>query len=129
MNRVVHFEIPADDMDRAKKFYSSVFGWAIQDYPMPDGTKLTGITTAPVDEKTHMPKDRGAINGSMLQKTKDVFAPLVSIWVDSVDEYIKKIESAGCKVVKPKTEFVGMGFYAYVTDTEGNVMGLFESVK
>ncbi|MHB8652025.1 MAG: VOC family protein [Minisyncoccota bacterium] len=129
MNKVVHFEIPADDMDRAKKFYGSVFGWGLQDYPMPDGMKYTGITTTPADEKTHLPTEPGAINGGMMERTKDVPAPVIAISVDSVDEYIEKIEAAGCKVVMPKKEIVGMGFYAYVTDTEGNVIGLWQALK
>lgn len=129
MNKVIHFEIPADDIDRAKKFYGSVFGWGLEDYPMPDGMKYTGLTTVSADEKTHLPTEPGAINGGMMERTKDVSAPVIAISVDSVDEYVKKIEAAGCRVVTPKKEIMGMGFYAYVTDTEGNVIGLWQDLK
>ena len=66
MDKVVHFEIPVDDMARAKNFYSSIFGWELQDMSMPGGMMYTMARTAPVDETTHMPKEPGAINGSMM---------------------------------------------------------------
>jgi uncharacterized protein len=128
MNGVVHFEIPADDMERARKFYS-LFGWDLQDYPMPDGSKYIGVRTVPVDEATHMPKEAGAINGGMMQRSEKVKAPVFAINVSSVDDYVSKVEAAGGKVVMPKTEMGGMGYYAYVMDTESNVIGLWESIK
>lgn len=129
MDKVVHFEIPFDDLDRAKKFYSSIFGWEIQDWPMPGGVTYTGVRTVPVDEKTYMPKEPGAINGGMTKRTQDVSAPIITIHVSSIDEYIKKIESAGGKAVMPKGEVPDMGFYSYFIDSEGNVIGLWESLK
>lgn len=129
MDKVVHFEIPADDLGRAKKFYSSIFGWELEDYPMPGGMKYTGIRTVAVDEKTRMPKEPGAINGGLMERSNAVRSPVLAINVSSVDEYIKKIEGAGGKVVSPKVEIGGMGFYAYVADTEGNIIGLWENKK
>jgi hypothetical protein len=129
MDKVVHFEIPVDDLARAKKFYSSIFGWELQDYQFAEGMTYTGVRTVPVDEKTYMPKEPGAINGGMMQRSKEVSAPIITIHVSSIDEYIKKIESAGGKAVMPKGEVPDMGFYAYVNDSEGNVIGLWESLK
>ncbi len=129
MDKVVHFEIPADDLGRAKKFYSSIFGWELEDYPMPGGMKYTGIRTVAVDEKTRMPKEPGAINGGLMERSKAVNSPVFAINVNSVDEYIKKIEGAGGKTISTKVEISGMGFYAYVADTEGNVIGLWEDKK
>lgn len=128
MDKVVHFEIPVDDLARAKKFYS-IFGWGLQDMSMPDGMNYTMVRTTPVDEKTHMPKEVGAINGGMMMRSKDVRAPVFAINVSSVDVYIKKVGAAGGKVVTPKMEVGGMGYYAYVSDTEGNVLGLWEDIK
>lgn len=128
MNGVVHFEIPVDDLERARAFYA-IFGWDLQDYPMPDGSKYIGMRTVPVDEKTRMPKEVGAINGGMMLRTKQVQSPVFAINVASIDAMVKKIENAGGSVVKPKVDVMGMGFYAYVKDTEGNVVGLWEDAK
>ncbi len=129
MNKVVHFEIPVDDLARAKKFYSSIFGWEITDWPMPGGVTYTGVRTVSVDEKTFIPKEPGAINGGMTQRSKQVPTPIITISVSSIDEYVKKIEAAGGKEVMPKGEVPDMGFYAYVLDSEGNVIGLWEHLK
>jgi len=129
MDKVVHFEIPVDDLERAKKFYGAIFGWGIQDWPMPGGIVYTGIRTVPVDEETYMPKEPGAINGGMTKRSKEVPAPVITINVGSIDEYIKKIEAAGGKAVMPKGEVPDMGYYAYFLDTEGNVIGLWESIQ
>ena len=56
-------------------------------------------------------------------------SPIIAMEVSSVDEYIKKVEGMGGKVVMPKTEISGMGYYAYVTDSENNVIGLWENMK
>lgn len=129
MDPVVHFELPAADLARARKFYGSVFGWNLQEWPMPDGSMYVGIHTTPIDEKTRAPLKPGAINGGMMLKTKEVTSPIIAMQVDSVDERIVQVKKAGGKVVKPKTDILGMGFYAYVQDTEGNVIGLWEDLK
>ncbi len=128
MDKVVHFEIPADDMARAKQFYSSIFGWEVTDMPMPSGMIYTIARTVAVDEK-QMPKESGAINGAIMQRSDAVQAPVLAINVSSVDDYVKKVEAAGGKVVMPKMEVGGMGYYAYVTDTESNVIGLWQDIK
>ena len=128
MKKVVHFEIPADDLERAKKFYS-IFGWQMQDWPMPDGSVYVGARTVETDETTYQPKEPGAINGGIVLRDQYTKTPNVAINVPSVDEYIEKVKEAGGNVVKPKQSIDGMGFYAYVSDTEGNLLGLWEDVK
>lgn len=126
-DKVVHFEIPADDMNRAKDFYGSVFGWDIKDWgPMPDGSAYLGARTVEVDEEKHVPKEAGAINGGIIPRSTSAPTPVLAMHVASIDEAIKKIEAKGGKVVKPKWDIMGSGFYAYVTDSEGNVIGLWE---
>ena len=129
MDKVVHFEIPFDDEARAKNFYRSIFGWDLQDMPMPGGMNYVGATTTAADPTTHMPKDPGSINGGLMPRSDMAKAPIIAMEVSSVDEYIKKIEAMGGKVMMPKTEIGGMGYYAYVTDTENNVIGLWEHMK
>ena len=123
MDKIVHFEIPVDDMDRAKKFYS-IFGWQMDDIP---GMDYVGIRTVDVDEK-QQPVEKGAINGGMMKRTDAVKAPIVAINIDSIDNYVEKIVEAGGKIVTPKIKIGEIGYYSYITDTEGNVIGLWEEI-
>lgn len=129
MDPIVHFELPVENMDRAKKFYGEIFGWKLQDWPMPDGSVYVGVHTTPIDEKTRMPLKPGAINGGMMMKSKNVQAPVFAINVSSIDESVKKMETQGGTVTMPKVEIGGMGYYAYVKDSEGNTIGLWEDLK
>ncbi|CCB90202.1 glyoxalase/bleomycin resistance protein/dioxygenase [Simkania negevensis Z] len=124
MNQVVHFEIPVDDMEAAKEFYS-IFGWDLIDMPE---MGYIGVRTTAVDEN-RMPKEPGAINGGMMKRTDDVKAPVIAIQVDSVDTFIKKVIANGGKLIMPKVEIPNMGYYAYIADPQGNVLGLWESMR
>jgi len=125
MRKVVHFEIPADHLERATLFYSSVFGWELADMPEMD---YTVVKTTPVDEQTQLPSEPGAINGGMYRRSADApSAPVLVIDVNSVDDSLKEIEAAGGRVLRPRTEIPGMGAFAYFTDPEGNALGLWEN--
>jgi predicted enzyme related to lactoylglutathione lyase len=126
MDKVVHFEIPADDLERAKGFYGSIFGWNLNDVDMGGGATYTTVTTVPVDEQM-MPKEPGAINGGMMTRSADTPTPVVTIGVDAIDDALKQVEASGGSVVQPRTEIPGMGAYAYFKDTEGNTLGLWEN--
>ncbi|MBI4415048.1 MAG: VOC family protein [Candidatus Kerfeldbacteria bacterium] len=121
MNKVVHFEIPADDVERASAFYTNVFGWGMQS--MPD-MGYTLIRTVDVDEKTQMPKEAGAINGGMFKRTAELPVPVITIGVDDVDAALKKVDAKGGAILRGKMPVGDMGFVAYFKDTEGNVVGL-----
>ncbi len=125
MDKVVHFEIPTDDLSRAKEFYASTFGWQLQ--TMGDLDYTLAMTTS-VDEKTQMPTEPGGINGGMMKRSTDTPSPVLTIGVDAIDDSLKKIESAGGSVVQARTEIPDMGAFAYFKDPEGNVMGLWENV-
>ncbi|HEY4517606.1 MAG TPA: VOC family protein [Candidatus Paceibacterota bacterium] len=122
MDKVVHFELPADDLLRAKKFYTDVFGWEMQDFPE---MKYIVARSVAVDEK-QMPKEQGAINGGLVERGDTIPVPTIFMKVESIEETIKKIEGAGGSVVLPKTAIAGMGSYARIRDTEGNIVGLWE---
>jgi predicted enzyme related to lactoylglutathione lyase len=122
MDKVVHFEIPFENKDRAMKFYSNAFGWRLTDVPE---MNYVMAGTVDVDDK-HMPKEPGAINGGLFQRPKDAPNPTIYVGVKSVDDAISKVKSAGGKVVTPRTPIPGMGAYARIADPEGNVIGLFE---
>ena len=128
MDPIVHFEIPADSIERAQKFYSGVFGWNIKKFDMPKGPPYFVVHTTEVDKK-QMPKKPGAINGGMMKRSQKGEGPTLVIDVKSIDTYLKKIEKARGRLVVPKFPIGDMGFYARIADTEGNIIGLWESAK
>ena len=125
MDKVVHFEIPVDDVDRARGFYGAVFEWGLQ--PMEEYDYTLALTT-PIDEKTQVPTEPGAINGGLQPRTAETPTPRIVIQVDSIDESLKKVEAEGGNIVSPRAEMPGMGAYAYFKDTEGNLLGLWETL-
>jgi predicted enzyme related to lactoylglutathione lyase len=127
MAKVVHFEIPVDDLERAKTFYGSVFGWQLQTMAMPQGGEYTIAMTTPVDEQTQMPTEAGAINGGMMQRDETTSAPVVTLDVENIDDALRDVEASGGTTVTPRTEIPGMGAFGYFKDPEGNVMGLWET--
>lgn len=124
-DKVVHFEIPYDDGDRARTFYGDTFGWQLM--PMPD-LGYTLVTTGPTDPEKGA-TEPGFINGGMFERTADFpgKAPNIVIDVTSIDEALRKVEEAGGTVVRDRTQVGEMGFTAYFTDTEGNLVGLWEN--
>jgi predicted enzyme related to lactoylglutathione lyase len=124
MDKVVHFEIPVDDADRARAFYGAAFDWGLQSM---EGYDYTLALTTPIDEKTQVPTEPGAINGGLAPRTAEIPAPRIVIQVDSIDESLRKIEAEGGTTVAPRAEMPGMGAYAYFNDTEGNLLGLWET--
>jgi predicted enzyme related to lactoylglutathione lyase len=123
VNQVVHFEIPFENKDRAMGFYTRCFGWQLTDMPQMNYVMATTTATGP----DFRPTEPGAINGGLFQRPKEAPGPVVYVGVASVDEAIKTVVAAGGKVVTPKTAIPDMGAYGRVTDTEGNVIGLFET--
>lgn len=121
--RVVHFEVPADDQDRARNFYSSAFGWKLN--PMPEMDYTTVVTTS-TDEQG-MPSEPGAINGGLFGRYGELTNPVITVDVDDIDATLEKIGTLGGTTVTPKQEIPDMGFYAYFRDSEGNLMGLWQN--
>jgi predicted enzyme related to lactoylglutathione lyase len=128
MDGVVHFEIPADDLGRAKEFYGSVFDWQLQDVDMGGGQTYTTVMTVPIDDN-QMPTEPGAINGGMMTRSAATPSPVITVGVASIDDALKRVEAAGGGVVTPKTDIPGMGAFAYFKDSEGNVLGVWESAQ
>ena len=127
MRKVVHFEIPADDLDRAKNFYGSVFGWDLQTMPMEVG-EYTSVKTTDVDDQTQLPTEPGAINGGMfVRDEQSPTSPVITVDVDGIDDALKQIEAEGGSTITPRTAIPGMGAFAYFKDPEGNVLGLWET--
>jgi predicted enzyme related to lactoylglutathione lyase len=124
MGGVVHFEIPVDDLDAAGRFYGEVFGWKLE--PFGDAGYVLATTTPTGPDGR--PTEPGAINGALMQREPDAPAPVPVIGVDSVEDALGRAEAAGGTVVRPKSEIPNMGWYAYVRDPEGTVIGLWEAM-
>jgi predicted enzyme related to lactoylglutathione lyase len=121
--RVVHFEIPFDDGDRAQRFYKDAFGWQLQSMP---GMGYVLVTSGPTGDRG--PTEPGFINGGMFSRTvAPAPGPLVVVDVDSIDDALQRIGELGGTTVLGKQPVGTMGFSAYAADTEGNVVGLWES--
>ncbi len=125
MNRVVHFEIQADNVERAVKFYKDVFGWSFEQW---EKNPYWMIMTAPKESK------EPGINGGLLPRPAKVPAGgaganafVCTVQVDNFDETAKKILAGGGVVAMPKYAFPGMAWQGYFLDTEGNTFGLHQT--
>ena len=127
MPTIVHFEIPADDVERAKKFYSDLFGWKMEKWPGADGKDPSSNTEYWIVSTTDDKGNKAAIDGGMM-KRQDQHQQITNfIDVNSVDEYSSKIEKLGGKVVVTKMAVPGMGYFAVCHDTENNSFGIWET--
>jgi predicted enzyme related to lactoylglutathione lyase len=117
MPRVVHFEIHADQPERAATFYNDVFGWQISKWEGSEDYWL--IKTGEEDEP--------GINGGLMKRQHPSASTINSIDVPSVDDFVAKITHNGGTVVMPKMPIPGVGYLAYCQDTEGNTFGVFQT--
>jgi predicted enzyme related to lactoylglutathione lyase len=123
--RVVHFEIPFQDGDRAQRFYKDAFDWQLQSMP---GMGYVLVSTGPSGDSG--PTEPGFINGGMLSRSASPSSgPLVVVEVDGIDDALRRIGEIGGETVVGKQPVGDMGFSAYVKDTEGNVVGLWEAAR
>jgi uncharacterized protein len=124
MPTIVHFEIPSDNVERSKKFYSDLFGWNIEKVPaekLPEGVEYWGITT-----RDH--EGNNAVNGGMMKRAMPEQQGITNyIDVKSVEEFSAKVEKLGGKVKMPKMAVPDMGYLAVCSDTENNTFGLWQS--
>jgi predicted enzyme related to lactoylglutathione lyase len=111
MSSIVHFEIPAEDLQRAKTFYSKLFGWKIES----------------VQGMDYMLIDTYGMGGGMMKRMHPGQQITDYIGVPSVDEYSAKVEKLGGKIIVPKTAIPGMGYFVICMDTENNTFGIFET--
>jgi predicted enzyme related to lactoylglutathione lyase len=122
---IVHFEIPANNVEKLMKFYQQLFDWKF--------TKMQGpmeywtIQTVPVDEKGN--PTRPGTNGGMYKKQTPENKPTDYISVENIDTYIQKIKTLGGKITQPKQEIPGIGWFAIGLDPEGNQIALFQPTQ
>ena len=122
--RVVHFEVPYDDADRARAFYADVFGWSIQ--PVPE-FEYNFVQTGPHGDDG-MPSENGYIGGGMFQRQEPVGLPVITIDVEDMTKALESVASHGGAAVGEPQQVGDMGIAAYFTDSEGNLMGLWQSL-
>ena len=125
-NRIVHFEIHADDLARARDFYGKVFGWQFEEWK--GGEKeYWMVMTAPKDSKEL------GINGGLLkrpdgckliEKDQAVTGFACTVLVEDIDATIKKLEEVGAICAMPKFDLAGMAWQAYYLDSEKNIFGI-----
>jgi len=118
MPRVIHFELSADDPERAVKFYDEVFGWKTQKWDGPQSYWL--LATG---------EGGPGIDGGLMKRSDNPLpqtSATNTIDVPSVDDYAQKITEHGGKVRIPKGAVPGIGYIAYCEDTEGNVFGIMQ---
>lgn len=122
MARVVHFEIHADDLDRAERFYSDAFGWEFTRWEGPQEYRLirTGAEEEPGIDGG-MVRRRGPVDGEA------VIAYVCTLDVPSLDEALERVRGLGGSLAVPKMPVPGVGWLAYARDTEGNVFGMVQA--
>jgi predicted enzyme related to lactoylglutathione lyase len=122
---IIHFEIPANDVEKLRKFYTDLFGWKIEKSPGPIPYWL--IETVPADEKGT--PVRPGVNGGMYKKDQPELKTVNYISVESIDEYIKKIKALGGKILQPKQEVPDVGWVASALDPEGNQFAMLQPAR
>jgi len=116
MGRVVHFEISADNAERAIDFYKKVFGWKIDKW---EGEPEYWLV------RTGQ-RDQPGIDGAIMPRQKCVPPTVNTIAVEDLDAAIEEVKSSGGKVVSEKNEIPKIGWFCYCLDTEGNMFGILQ---
>ena len=117
MSKIVHFEVNADDPERAGKFFTDVFNWEIQKWDGPMDYWLV---------KTGTDNERGIFGGAIMKRMEPGASVFNTIAVENIDETLEKVAGAGGTVVTQKSEIPGIGLFAYIKDTEGNTFGVLQ---
>ncbi|HXZ99942.1 MAG TPA: VOC family protein [Candidatus Binatia bacterium] len=116
MGKVVHFEITADDLARARKFYE-LFGWEISDAGMP-GADYWLAHTGPDGEM--------GTSGAIMPRTYNSQPAILWIGVDDIDSMIERVKSGGGSIAGEKQTVPDVGITIYAKDTEGNTFGMIQ---
>jgi predicted enzyme related to lactoylglutathione lyase len=125
---IIHFEIPANDPEKLSGFYKNLFGWKFEKMSMGEmGDYWMIETRAGTAQDTEKAQNTAGTNGGMMKKMNPSQRPTNYVSVESVDDFTKKIQSLGGKMIVPKTPIPNMGAFAVALDPEGNPFGVFES--
>ena len=126
---IVHFELPADDPERAAQFYRELFGWDIQKWEgssdSREGFEYWMVKTVPTGENGQ-PQGAG-VNGGLMRRMYPGQTPVNYINVENVDDFTRRAQRLGAKLMMEKTPVPGMGWFSQLTDPEGNVFAIWQS--
>lgn len=126
MGNIAYFEIPSDDVERAKKFYEKVFGWEIRSAPMPGMPDYSSVTAG----KPFKQKGMSYLNMGGMNKRMWPGQPIMNyVQVDSVDKTLELVRQQGGKQMAEKLTIPEVGVIAFITDSEGNSLGIWEAQK
>jgi uncharacterized protein len=117
MARVEHFEITAEDPERAVKFYADVFGWFVEKWQGPADYWV--VSTGEEDEP--------GINGAIMRRSAELTGTIDTVGVGDLDDAIARVLACGGEVVSGRHVVPYVGYQAYCRDTEGNVFGLMQA--
>jgi predicted enzyme related to lactoylglutathione lyase len=123
-NSVAHFEIYADDLDQLAQFYTTLFDWSVEPAP---GMDYSFIKTVDSDDQG-VPTPPGGINGGMLKRPAGypVNAWVNYVNVESVDQSVERAQTLGARLTLGKTPVPGMGWFAMLTDPQGNSFAVWQ---
>ncbi len=124
-NSIVHFDIPATDLEKLKTFYSKLFNWKI--YRAPGPIDYWMIETVPVNEQGMLL--RPGVNAGMYKKEQPEIKPVNYILVENIDESIQNIKTLGGTITRQKQEVPGVGWIALAIDPEGNPFAVLQSMR
>jgi uncharacterized protein len=138
MPTIVHFEVPSDNLERTKRFYTELFGWKMEKMQGMGQREYWTFSTSSSDrgggnnsgvggDGSGSGTEQRTISGGMMERQMPQEPIMVYIGVDSVTEYSNNVERLGGKVIKQKTEVPGYGWFAICTDTENNGFALWEA--
>ena len=122
---IVHFEIVADEPERAAKFYRDLFGWEISRWEGSAAPEYWMVRTVPTDAGGQ--PTRPGVNGGIMRRMAPGLTSVNYISVPSVEDFVRRAERLGAKVLVPKRAVPGMGWFAQLTDTEGNVFAVWQN--
>ncbi len=120
MGRVIHFEVPVDNVERAEKFFSKTFGWKLEQQNGPWGKYLAVITgdasEAGINGAFYKREDESAENARVINVLD----------IDDIDKHVKKIKEHGGEILYDKMVVKGVGYLAYFRDPGGNLLGMMQ---
>ncbi len=120
-NKMTHFAIHIDNIERAKKFYGQVFDWGFTSYGPPDFLQIK-------DDKTEKGELIGALQARTYSPVKERLIGLeCTVTVENVDQIIKRVQDNGGQILMPKTAIPFVGWIAKFLDTEGNLVCAMQS--
>lgn len=124
MPNIGYFEIPTNDVDRAKHFYESVLGWKIE--PTTTPMDPAAVTAMQYHDITTGEAQEGTLNMGGMYKRQMSELIINHVIVEDIDEVLANVEKLGGKIITPKMDIPSVGLNAIIQDTEGNSIGIWK---